>query len=302
MMTLVEWQSCWLDHLRGERGLAELTLKSYQRLILLDITYLADQGVNKPQQLTTALLERCLVNWRREGLGERSIALKLSAWRTFCDFLLHSGALQDNPALNVKAPKIPKRLPKNLDVDSISHLLDLPKSDELAIRDAAIMELLYSSGLRLAELVSLDRDSIDLRIGQLRVVGKGSKTRIVPVGRHAIGAIKEWLKVRANWLGAKPELALFISKRLSRISPRTVQQRLNFWGQQQGIIGDLHPHKLRHSFASHMLEASGDLRAVQELLGHANLSTTQIYTHLDFKRLAEVYDSAHPRANRTVKK
>lgn len=301
-MTLAEWLPRWLDHLRGERGLAELTLSSYQRLILRDIEGLAAQGVNRPEQLTTPIVERCLVNWRREGLGERSIALKLSAWRTFCDYLLHSGVLNDNPAVNVKAPKIPKRLPKNLDADSISHLLDLPQDEPLAIRDAAMMELLYSSGLRLAELVSLDRDSLDLRVGQVRVTGKGSKTRIVPVGRQALNAMNGWLKIRSTWLGSKPELALFISKRLKRISPRTVQQRLNYWGQQQGIIGDLHPHKLRHSFASHMLEASGDLRAVQELLGHANLSTTQIYTHLDFKRLAEVYDQAHPRANRALKK
>jgi integrase/recombinase XerC len=300
-MTLLNWQQKWLDHLRGERGLADLTLKNYQRLVCQDIERLAAQQIEQPQQLTVAVLERQLVNWRREGLGERTIALKLSAWRTFCDFLLHNDALADNPALSVKAPKIPKRLPKNLDVDSITHLLELPDDDELAVRDAAMMELLYSSGIRLAELVSLDMDSVDLRMGQLRVTGKGSKTRIVPVGQHAIKAIRRWHKVRTAWLGAKPEVALFVSKRLKRISPRTVQQRLNYWGQQQGIVGDLHPHKLRHSFASHMLEASGDLRAVQELLGHANLSTTQIYTHLDFKRLAEVYDKAHPRATRTRK-
>lgn len=301
-MTLRDGLQRWLDHLRGERGLAELTLKNYKRLILKDVDTLSAQGIEHPEQLTVAVIERCLVGWRRDGLGERSIALKLSAWRTFCDYLLHSGITTDNPATTVKAPKIPKRLPKNLDVDSISHLLDLPQDDELSVRDAAMMELLYSSGLRLAELVSLDRDSIDLRMGQLRVTGKGSKTRIVPVGRHALSAVERWLRVRSEWLGAKPELALFITKRRTRISPRTVQQRLNYWGHQQGIVGDLHPHKLRHSFASHMLEASGDLRAVQELLGHANLSTTQIYTHLDFKRLAEVYDNAHPRATKVVKK
>jgi len=200
--------------------------------------------------------------------------------------------------MSVSAPKIPKRLPKNLDVDSISHLLDLPTDDDLAIRDAAMMELLYASGIRLAELVSLDRDDIDHRMMQLRVTGKGSKTRIVPFGRCAEKALKKWLSVRQSWLNEKPELALFVSKRLQRISPRTVQQRLNYWGKQQGVVGDLHPHKLRHSFASHMLESSGDLRAVQEMLGHANLSTTQVYTHLDFKRLASVYDSAHPRARK----
>lgn len=300
-MTLLEWQQQWLNHLRGERGLADLTLKNYQRLTAADLEQLQQQRIEQPAQITVPVLERLLVGWRRHGLGERSIALKISAWRTFCDFLLRMEALDDNPALSVKAPKIPKRLPKNLDVDSISHLLELPQDDELAQRDAAMMELLYSSGIRLAELVSLDMDSVDLRMGQLRVTGKGRKTRIVPVGKPAINAVKRWLKTRAMWLANRPELALFISKRLQRISPRTVQQRLNYWGQQQGIIGELHPHKLRHSFASHMLEASGDLRAVQELLGHANLSTTQIYTHLDFKRLAEVYDSAHPRAAKVKK-
>ncbi|MTJ00829.1 tyrosine recombinase XerC [Idiomarina piscisalsi] len=297
-MTLLEWQQKWLQQLRGERGLAELTLKNYDRLITADLSALEQQTITDPKQLRVPVIERLLVGWRRSGLGERSIALKLSAWRTFCQFLVESDALDDNPAASISAPKIPKRLPKNLDVDSISHLLDLPHDDEIAIRDAAMMELLYASGIRLAELVSLNRDDIDHRMMQLRVTGKGSKTRIVPFGRCAEKALKQWLKVRQSWLVDKPELALFISKRLQRISPRTVQQRLNHWGQQQGIVGDLHPHKLRHSFASHMLEASGDLRAVQEMLGHANLSTTQVYTHLDFQRLASVYDNAHPRARK----
>lgn len=297
-MTLLEWQDKWLQQLRGERGLAELTLKNYQRLIAADLQELEQQKITDAKQLSLPVIERLLVGWRRSGLGERSIALKLSAWRTFCQFLVESDALDDNPAISVSAPKVPKRLPKNLDVDSISHLLDLPADDEIAIRDAAMMELLYASGIRLAELVSLNRDDIDHRMMQLRVTGKGSKTRIVPFGRCAEKALKQWLKVRQVWLADKPELALFVSKRLQRISPRTVQQRLNHWGKQQGIVGDLHPHKLRHSFASHMLEASGDLRAVQEMLGHANLSTTQVYTHLDFQRLASVYDSAHPRARK----
>ncbi|MGM0481175.1 MAG: tyrosine recombinase XerC [Pseudomonadota bacterium] len=300
-MTLLEWQSQWLDYLRGECGLAELSLKNYRRLIKKDLEQLSQQQIDSPEQLSTEVVERLMVGWRRDGLGERTIALKLSSWRTFCDFLLHRDCLRDNPALSIKAPKIPKRLPKNLDVDSISHLLDLPADEPLAIRDAAMMELFYSSGIRLAELVSLDMDSVDIRMAQLRVLGKGNKTRLVPIGRQALSALKRWFKIRSQWLGIKPEPALFVSKRYCRISPRTVQQRVNYWGQQQGIIGDLHPHKLRHSFASHLLEASGDLRAVQELLGHANLSTTQIYTHLDFKHLADVYDSAHPRAHRTRK-
>ncbi|MCA1767034.1 MAG: tyrosine recombinase XerC [Idiomarina sp.] len=297
-MTLYEWQQKWMQQLQGERGLAELTLKNYQRLIAADLAVLEQQKITEPKALRVPVIERLLVGWRRNGLGERSIALKLSAWRTFCQFMVESNAIDDNPAMSVSAPKIPKRLPKNLDVDSISHLLDLPTDDDLAIRDAAMMELLYASGIRLAELVSLNRDDIDHRMMQLRVTGKGSKTRIVPFGRCAEKALKKWLSVRQAWLNEKPELALFVSKRLQRISPRTVQQRLNYWGKQQGVVGDLHPHKLRHSFASHMLESSGDLRAVQEMLGHANLSTTQVYTHLDFKRLASVYDSAHPRARK----
>ena len=297
-MTLYEWQQKWMQQLQGERGLAELTLKNYQRLIAADLAVLEQQKITEPKALRVPVIERLLVGWRRNGLGERSIALKLSAWRTFCQFMVESNAMDDNPAMSVSAPKIPKRLPKNLDVDSISHLLDLPTDDDLAIRDAAMMELLYASGIRLAELVSLNRDDIDHRMMQLRVTGKGSKTRIVPFGRCAEKALKKWLSVRQAWLNEKTELALFVSKRLQRISPRTVQQRLNYWGKQQGVVGDLHPHKLRHSFASHMLESSGDLRAVQEMLGHANLSTTQVYTHLDFKRLASVYDSAHPRARK----
>lgn len=297
-MKLHDWQQKWMQQLQGERGLAELTLKNYQRLIAADLNALELQKITEPKALRVPIIERLLVGWRRNGLGERSIALKLSAWRTFCQFMVESNAMDDNPAMSVSAPKIPKRLPKNLDVDSISHLLDLPTDDDLAIRDAAMMELLYASGIRLAELVSLDRDDIDHRMMQLRVTGKGRKTRIVPFGRCAEKALKKWLSVRQAWLNEKPELALFVSKRLQRISPRTVQQRLNYWGKQQGVVGDLHPHKLRHSFASHMLESSGDLRAVQEMLGHANLSTTQVYTHLDFKRLASVYDSAHPRARK----
>ena len=297
-MTLYEWQQKWMQQLQGERGLAELTLKNYQRLVAADLAVLEQQKITEPKALRVPVIERLLVGWRRNGLGERSIALKLSAWRTFCQFMVESNAIDDNPAMSVSAPKIPKRLPKNLDVDSISHLLDLPTDDDLAIRDAAMMELLYASGIRLAELVSLNRDDIDHRMMQLRVTGKGSKTRIVPFGRCAEKALKKWLSVRQAWLNEKPDLALFVSKRLQRISPRTVQQRLNYWGKQQGVVGDLHPHKLRHSFASHMLESSGDLRAVQEMLGHANLSTTQVYTHLDFKRLASVYDSAHPRARK----
>ncbi|RUO48318.1 tyrosine recombinase XerC [Pseudidiomarina donghaiensis] len=298
-MTLDALRQCFLDHLAGERGLAEHTLRSYGAILADDLVELSSSQVTEPKQLTLPVLERLFISWRRRGLGDASLALRLAAWRTFCNYLMRDQWLLDNPAAQLKAPRAAKRLPKNLDVDSISQLLQLPQDDPLAIRDAAMMELLYGSGLRLAELVALDIDAIHSRHRELRVLGKGNKTRIVPYGRCAAEALERWLPVRAQWLGSKlDEVALFISQRQQRINPRTVQVRLNFWGQQQGLKGNLHPHKLRHSFASHMLESSGDLRAVQELLGHANLSTTQVYTHLDFQHLAKVYDGAHPRARK----
>ncbi|WP_417664536.1 tyrosine recombinase XerC [Pseudidiomarina donghaiensis] len=298
-MTLDALRQRFLDHLAGERGLAEHTLRSYGAILADDLVELSSSQVTEPKQLTLPVLERLFISWRRRGLGDASLALRLAAWRTFCNYLMRDQWLLDNPAAQLKAPRAAKRLPKNLDVDSISQLLQLPQDDPLAIRDAAMMELLYGSGLRLAELVALDIDAIHSRHRELRVLGKGNKTRIVPYGRCAAEALERWLPVRAQWLGSKlDEVALFISQRQQRINPRTVQVRLNFWGQQQGLKGNLHPHKLRHSFASHMLESSGDLRAVQELLGHANLSTTQVYTHLDFQHLAKVYDGAHPRARK----
>lgn len=298
-MTLAEWIPRFINHLAGERGLAEHTLKSYQRILQESTLSLAETGTERPEQLNVAVLERLMMGWRRRGLGSRSIALYLAAWRTFGGYLIRQQVLNENPAESLTAPKQAKRLPKNLDVDSISQLLKLPTDDPLAVRDAAIMELLYSSGIRLAELLALDVDGIHPRHQELRVLGKGNKTRIVPYGRYAAKALEAWLPIRAEWLGETTmELALFVTQRKTRMSGRAVQQRLNYWGQQQGLPGQLHPHKLRHSFASHMLEASGDLRAVQELLGHANLSTTQVYTHLDFAHLAKVYDSAHPRARK----
>ncbi|WP_417666636.1 tyrosine recombinase XerC [Pseudidiomarina sp.] len=298
-MTLFELRQRFLNHLAGERGLAENTLTNYGRILADDMTELASIRVEAAKQLTLPVLERLFVGWRRRGLGDASLALRLAAWRTFCNYLIRERLLFDNPAAQLKAPRKAKRLPKNLDVDSISQLLKLPQNDPLAVRDAAMMELLYGSGLRLAELVALDIDGIQTRHRELRVLGKGNKTRIVPYGRCAAEALERWLPIRAQWLGGNlTEVALFISQRNQRINPRTVQQRLNYWGQQQGLKGNLHPHKLRHSFASHMLESSGDLRAVQELLGHANLSTTQVYTHLDFQHLAKVYDGAHPRARK----
>ncbi|RUO63767.1 tyrosine recombinase XerC [Pseudidiomarina insulisalsae] len=298
-MHLLEARQKFLNHLAGERGLAEHTLANYGRVLQRDIDHLSELGAQQVADISLTVFERLFMHWRHQGLGDASLALRLAAWRSCFDYCMREGWRLDNPARQTRAPKPAKRLPKNLDVDSISQLLQLPEDDELALRDAAMMELLYGSGLRLAELVALDIDAINPRHQELRVLGKGGKTRIVPYGRCAAEALRKWLPVRSQWLrGSLTEVALFISQRQRRISPRTVQQRLNYWGQRQGLNGNLHPHKLRHSFASHMLESSGDLRAVQELLGHANLSTTQVYTHLDFQHLAKVYDAAHPRARK----
>jgi integrase/recombinase XerC len=207
------------------------------------------------------------------------------------------GLAKVSPAVGVRAPKTPRKLPVTLEADQLCQLLDQPQDDLLAIRDAAMVELFYSSGLRLAELVAVNLGDIDGADAALSVTGKGAKTRRVPVGAKAREAVERWLRVRAN-LAAEGERALFVSSRGGRIHPRTVQARLAQWARERGATRGLHPHLLRHSFASHLLESSGDLRAVQELLGHADISTTQIYTHLDFQHLAQVYDQAHPRAKK----
>ncbi|VDY46132.1 integrase/recombinase [Salmonella enterica subsp. arizonae] len=220
----------------------------------------------------------------------------LSALRSFFDWLVSQGELKANPAKGVSAPKAPRHLPKNIDVDDVNRLLDIDLNDPLAVRDRAMLEVMYGAGLRLSELVGLDIKHLDLDTGEVWVMGKGSKERRLPIGRNAVTWIEHWLDLRG--LFASDEEALFLSKLGKRISARNVQKRFAEWGIKQGLNSHVHPHKLRHSFAAHMLESSGDLRGVQELLGHANLSTTQIYTHLDFQHLASVYDAAHPRAKR----
>ena len=230
-------------------------------------------------------------------LSPRSIQRRLSAARTFYDFLLREGHCARNPALDVRAPKTKKRLPGTLDADQMGRLLSFRVDDSLSARDKAIMELFYSSGLRLAELVGLRLDAIDLPDRTVRVLGKGNKTRIVPVGRHAVDALRRWLQERAG-LAKSGVDALFVSQRGRPLSVRTVQLRVGAWGRRMGLGVHVHPHMFRHSFATHLLESSGNLRGVQELLGHADIATTQIYTHLDFQHLATVYEKAHPRARR----
>jgi len=236
----------------------------------------------------------------RSGMGGRTLQRNLSAVRAFYRYLIKTGAASQNPAIGIMTPKTPKKLPRTLDVDQAARLMEIDVDNVLAIRDQAILELMYSSGLRLAELVSLDLASIDITDTLITVTGKGNKTRKIPVGRYAIKAIKRWLKCRGELVRGE-EQALFVSNRGNRISTRTVQQRLNKWAIIQGLNTHVHPHMLRHSFATHILESSSDLRAVQELLGHADISTTQVYTHLDFQHLARIYDQAHPRSRKKSK-
>ncbi|MHA1094833.1 tyrosine recombinase XerC [Enterobacter ludwigii] len=286
----------FLRYLGVERQLSPITLLNYQRQ-LDAIMQIADEiGLKSWQQCDAATVRGVVVHSRRKGLGPASLALRLSALRSFFDWLVSQGSLKANPAKGIATPKAPRHLPKNIDVDDVNRLLDIDLNDPLAVRDRAMLEVMYGAGLRLSELVNLDIKHLDLDTGEVWVMGKGSKERRLPIGRNAVAWIEHWLDLRG--LFGTEEEALFLSKLGKRISARNVQKRFAEWGIKQGLNSHVHPHKLRHSFATHMLESSGDLRGVQELLGHANLSTTQIYTHLDFQHLASVYDAAHPRAKR----
>ncbi len=238
-----------------------------------------------------------VIHLHKSGLSGRSIQRALSAARSFFRYLIRERAIENNPFTGIRAPKSEQRLPTALTVDQASLLVAVKAKDPLALRDRAIMELFYSSGLRLSELIGLDLPQLDQQQALVRVSGKGGKTREVPVGRLAMRAIAEWLPQRAR-LSNADEAAFFVTRNGKRMTPRGVQQRIKYWGKRQGLDVSVHPHVLRHSFASHLLESSGELRAVQELLGHANISTTQVYTHLDYQHLAQVYDRAHPRAKK----
>lgn len=287
----------FVRHLETERRLSPNTVAAYRRDLEDLANFCEAHGFAGWQSVSPHGVRAHVAELHRRGLGGRSIQRALSAARAFYRYLLREGSLEHNPAVGVKAPKTPRRLPATLDVDQVAQLLNMAATDPLAARDRAIMELLYSSGLRLSELVGLDVADLDLRDATVRVRGKGSKVRVVPVGRLAIAALEAWLPIRDTLVGAGAT-AVFVGRTGRRLAARTVQSRLRSWGLRQGLDTNLHPHRLRHSFASHLLESSGDLRAVQELLGHANLSTTQIYTHVDFQRLASVYDQAHPRAKK----
>lgn len=286
----------YYDYLRIERRLSPYTLLNYRRQLTAVTDMLTQNGIHSWQQVTSSVVRFILAESRKSGLHEKSLALRLSALRRFLAYLVVQGELKVNPATGISAPKQGKHLPKNIDQEQIGKLLDNHSSEPIDIRDRAMLELMYSSGLRLSELQGLDLNHVNLQSREVRVLGKGSKERILPVGHQALEAIRDWLRVRLRF--NPTDDALFVSSQGGRLTQRAIQKRMEIWGVKQGLSTHLNPHKLRHSFATHMLEASSDLRAVQELLGHSNLATTQIYTHLDFKHLADVYDQAHPRAKR----
>ncbi|ARF51716.1 tyrosine recombinase XerC [Pantoea stewartii] len=286
----------FLRYLKVERQLSPLTLSSYARQLEALVSIADEMKVGAWSQLDPAMVRSMAARSRRAGLAASSLALRLSALRSFLDWQVSQDMLPANPAKGIATPRNGRHLPKNIDVDEVNQLLEIDLNDPLAIRDRTMLEVMYGGGLRLSELVNMDCRHVDLEAGEVWVSGKGNKERRVPIGRTAVNWIKQWLPHRLAFNA--DDDALFLSSRGKRISARNVQKRFAEWGIKQGVNSHIHPHKLRHSFATHLLESSGDLRAVQELLGHANLSTTQIYTHLDFQHLASVYDAAHPRAKR----
>lgn len=288
----------FLCYLAQEKRLSSHTVSNYQRDLKQLLYFCDDKELQSWRSIKSSHIRQFIAQLHRGGLAGRSIQRLLSAIRSLYRFLIREDLADNNPAQAVQAPKVEKRLPATLDVDQMSGLLDGATPDTMiACRDHAMMELFYSSGLRLAELASLNIRDVDFGDHLVYVTGKGNKSRVVPVGSQALNALKRWLSKRDD-LSFFEQTALFITQQGNRLGVRSIQKRLSHWGKKQGISDKVYPHRLRHAFASHMLEASGDLRAVQELLGHADISTTQIYTHVDFQHLAKVYDSAHPRAKK----
>lgn len=291
----LQTQPYW-DFLRIEKQVSPHTLQNYQRQLVAASDLLLEMGIDAWEDVDSSSIRLLLTQSHKKGLSAKSISLRLVALRQWFVYLIKIGKITSNPTLGIKSPKVGKHLPKNIDAEQMIQLLDVQSDMPSDIRDIAIMELMYSSGLRLSELQGLNLEEMDLKAREVKVNGKGSKERIVPIGSKALNAMNLWLNVRSQF---KPkDTAVFINQRGTRLSHRSIQLILKKWGEKQGLESHLHPHKLRHSFATHMLESSGDLRAVQELLGHSSLSTTQVYTHLNFQHLAKIYDSAHPRAKR----
>jgi integrase/recombinase XerC len=299
----------FLTHLHIERRMSSHTLSAYRHDLSALAAFCERREIHRWAALNNFQVRAFAAAEHAGGIGPRSIQRRLSAVRTFYEYLMREGLAKNNPALEVRAPKTKKRLPPTLDADQMGRLLGFRADDSLSARDKAMMELFYSSGLRLSELVSLDTASVDLKDRTVRVLGKGNKTRIVPIGRHAVEALQRWLAERSVLVRQKPGRAssqlasanlgpIFLGKSGRPLTPRAVQLRVATWARRQGLSMHVHPHMFRHSFATHLLESSGDLRGVQELLGHADISTTQVYTHLDFARLSTVYEASHPRAKR----
>lgn len=284
-------------YLVSERNLSANTIAGYQRDLKQLQRFCNEQRTRNWSDLNQRHIRDFSAECFERGLAPSSIRRMLASIRTFLNFLVRDGEIESNPAIGVRAPKSGKKLPSTLDADQVKQLIEIEGEEWIDYRDRAMLELLYSSGLRLSELVNLNDEDIDLNNATVRVTGKGNKTRMVPVGSKAVEALQTWLP-RRNQIARQKARAVFISKRGTRLTPRSVQLRINARGQQQ-LFTPVHPHMLRHSFATHVLESSSDLRAVQEMLGHSDLSTTQIYTHLDFQYLARSYDKAHPRARKT---
>ena len=295
-MTGIE-QSKINEFLATLNHLAAKTREAYQHDMNMLLKYCIEKEIPAWNKLDGRQLSSFIASRHRNGIGGKSLQRNLSAIRAFYRYLIRLGLANRNPAQGIITPKTSKRLPRTLDVDQTGQLMEIKDTAPLSIRDKAILELIYSSGLRLSELTGLDIGGIDLADAIVTVAGKGNKTRKVPVGKQAIQSLRLWLAIRDNY-ARDGEKALFVSQRGMRISTRSVQLRLQQWAIKQGLVTHVNPHMLRHSFATHILESSGDLRAVQELLGHADISTTQIYTHLDFQHLAKVYDRSHPRAKK----
>ncbi|MDH3490385.1 MAG: tyrosine recombinase XerC [Gammaproteobacteria bacterium] len=291
------WIDRFIRHLEFERRLSPLTCKHYRRDLQALLAFCEKSGIDSWGDLDDGHIRAFSAASFRKGLSARSIQRRLSAARTFFRYLMREKHVSKNPVTSVSAPKGKKRLPGNLDADRMARLLDIPGDGAIVDRDRAILELLYSSGLRLSELTDLDCGDVDMRDKTVRVTGKGNKDRIIPVGSHALRALARWQASRAEMADAE-ETALFVSNRGTRISTRSVQARVSHWARRQGIDTNVYPHLFRHSFATHLLESSHDLRGVQELLGHSNIATTQVYTHLDFQHLAQIYDQTHPRARK----
>jgi len=290
----------FLQHLQYEKHSSKHTLISYKADLLDAISFFNTQNIHHWQTVQENTIRALLVLRKSENKSARTLNRQLSTLRSFYRYLVQRGLAEDNKALKIATLKSNRLLPKAIDVDQMSKLLDLAASNPLALRDIALMELLYSTGLRISELVSLNMADLDLEQQQISVIGKGRKSRIALIGQYAYKALKEWLNIRTRLIKDK-EPALFINKNGSRLSARAIQYRLYKIGVKQGLDSRIHPHRLRHSFASHLLESSQDLRGVQELLGHENLSSTQIYTKINFQHLANIYDQCHPRANKQSK-